>query len=126
MESLGAPVRVKEINPGPVVTQFGVEPLFLAGANGKETKVKVSRISALADDLALALEAKTLRIEAPIPGKGLMGIEVPNPQVSLVALRDVMDLGIILRGGFAAADVPGARRLRQCGRHRPDPPCPTC
>jgi len=91
LESLGAPVRVKEINPGPVVTQFGVEPLLLASANGKETKVKVSRISALADDLALALEAKTLRIEAPIPGKGLIGIEVPNPQVSLVALRDVMD-----------------------------------
>ena len=78
LESLGAPVRVKEINPGPVVTQFGVEPLLLAGANGKETKVKVSRISALADDLALALEAKTLRVEAPIPGKGLVGIEVPN------------------------------------------------
>jgi S-DNA-T family DNA segregation ATPase FtsK/SpoIIIE len=91
LESLGAPVRVKEINSGPVVTQFGVEPLVTTGTNGKETKVKVSRISALADDLALALEARTLRVEAPIPGKGLVGIEVPNPEVSLVALRDVME-----------------------------------
>lgn len=91
LESLGAPVRVKEINRGPVVTQFGLEPLVIANANGKETKVKVSRIAALADDLALALEAKTLRVEAPIPGKGLVGIEVPNPEVSLVALRDVME-----------------------------------
>jgi S-DNA-T family DNA segregation ATPase FtsK/SpoIIIE len=91
LESLGAPVRVKEINRGPVVTQFGLEPLTTTNANGKETKVKVSRIAALADDLALALEAKTLRVEAPIPGKGLVGIEVPNPQVSLVALRDVME-----------------------------------
>ncbi len=91
LESLGAPVRVREINRGPVVTQFGLEPLVTANANGKETKVKVSRIAALADDLALALEAKTLRVEAPIPGKGLVGIEVPNPEVSLVALRDVME-----------------------------------
>jgi len=59
--------------------------------NGKETKVKVNRIAALADDVALALEARTLRIEAPIPGKGLVGIEVPNPEISLVALRDVME-----------------------------------
>lgn len=91
LESLGAPVRVREINRGPVVTQFGVEPLVVTNGNGKETKVKVSRIAALADDLALALEARTLRVEAPIPGKGLVGIEVPNPEISLVALRDVME-----------------------------------
>ena len=91
LESLNAPVRVREINRGPVVTQFGVEPLVVTDGNGKETKVKISRIAALADDLALALEAKTLRVEAPIPGKGLVGIEVPNPEISLVALRDVME-----------------------------------
>ncbi|NLE43741.1 MAG: DNA translocase FtsK [Chloroflexi bacterium] len=91
LESLGAPVRVVEINRGPVVTQFGVEPLVVKNQNGRETKVKVSRINNLSHDLALALEARTLRIEAPIPGKGLVGIEVPNPQVSLVALRDVME-----------------------------------
>jgi len=91
LASLGAPVRVKEINRGPVVTQFGIEPLVVTNSNGKETKVKVRRIAALADDVALALEAKTLRVEAPIPGKGLVGIEVPNPEISLVALRDVME-----------------------------------
>jgi S-DNA-T family DNA segregation ATPase FtsK/SpoIIIE len=91
LDSLGAPVRVREINRGPVVTQFGVEPLTVSGSNGKETKVKVSRITALANDVALALEARTLRIEAPVPGKGLVGLEVPNPEVSLVALRDVME-----------------------------------
>jgi len=91
LASLGAPVRVKEINRGPVVTQFGIEPLVVTNSNGKETKVKVRRIAALADDVALALEAKTLRVEAPIPGKSLVGIEVPNPEISLVALRDVME-----------------------------------
>ncbi len=91
LASLGAPSKVMEINQGPVVTQFGVEPLFLPARNGKTTKVKVSKISALADDLALALSAQRLRIEAPIPGKGLVGIEVPNIEPSVVALRDVME-----------------------------------
>jgi len=88
---LGAPVEVMETNRGPVVTQFGVRPLWVEGNGGKKTRVKVSQITAMANDLALALEAKTLRVEAPIPGKGLIGIEVPNPEISLVALRDVME-----------------------------------
>jgi S-DNA-T family DNA segregation ATPase FtsK/SpoIIIE len=96
---------VVETNPGPVVTQFGIEPLMTDEGNGKETKVKISRIKGLAGDLALALEAKTLRVEAPIPGKGLVGIEVPNPQFSLVALRDVME-----SDEFAEVDS----RLRLC------------
>ncbi len=100
LRDLGAPVRVQETNPGPVVTQFAIEPLVTV-SNGKEIKVKVSRIRGLADDLALALEARTLRVEAPIPGKGLIGIEVPNPQVSLVALRDVIE-----SEAFAALDSP--------------------
>jgi S-DNA-T family DNA segregation ATPase FtsK/SpoIIIE len=105
LESLGAPVRVREINPGPVVTQYGIEPLLVTNSNGKEARVKVSRIKALADDLALALEAKTLRVEAPIPGKGLVGIEVPNPEISLVALREVME-----SEAFTEVDSP----LRLC------------
>ncbi|MBN1179318.1 MAG: DNA translocase FtsK 4TM domain-containing protein [Anaerolineae bacterium] len=91
LESLGAPVAVKEINTGPVVTQFGVEPLLTDSNRGQQLRVKVSKISSLADDLALALSAKTLRIQAPIPKKGLVGIEVPNQQISLVALRDVVE-----------------------------------
>ena len=53
LESFGVPARVVEVNQGPVITQFGVEPGFVTGRGGKQTKVKVSRISGLADDLAL-------------------------------------------------------------------------
>ena len=91
LASLGAPVKVKEINRGPVVTQFGVEPLFVANSRGKETRVKVAKIASLADDLALALSARSIRIQAPVPNKGLVGIEVPNEEVSLVALRDIIE-----------------------------------
>ncbi len=90
LESFGAPVSVSEINQGPVVTQFGMEPLFTE-SRGRKTKVKVSKIANLADDLALALSARSVRIQAPIPGKGLVGIEVPNEEPAIVSLRDVMD-----------------------------------
>ena len=91
LESLGAPVRVREINQGPVVTQFGTEPLFITARTGRTTKVKVSKITSLADDLALALSARSIRIQAPIPGKGLVGIEVPNEEPAVVSLRDIME-----------------------------------
>ncbi|MEK7324978.1 MAG: DNA translocase FtsK, partial [Chloroflexota bacterium] len=58
---------------------------------GKKQKVKVGKIASLADDLALALAAPSIRIEAPVPGKGYVGIEVPNVESTLVALRDVME-----------------------------------
>lgn len=89
--SFGAPARVVEVNRGPTITQFGVEPDFVKGRGGRRVKVKVSKISSLADDLALALAAPSIRIEAPVPGKGFVGIEVPNPELTLVALRDVME-----------------------------------
>ncbi|HRQ41340.1 MAG TPA: DNA translocase FtsK 4TM domain-containing protein [Chloroflexota bacterium] len=91
LESFGAPATVVEINQGPTVTQFGVEPSFLEMRNGKRTKVKVGKIAGLADDLALALHAAAIRIQAPVPGKGYVGIEVPNPAKALVSLRDVME-----------------------------------
>lgn len=91
LSSFGAPARVVEVNHGPVITQFGVEPDYVDGRGGKRIKVKVSKISSLADDLALALSAPTIRIEAPVPGKGYVGIEVPNAEPSLVGLRDVID-----------------------------------
>lgn len=74
--------RVIGRTTGPVVTQFEVEP-----ASG----VKVGRIAALADDLALALRAPALRIVAPIPGKGAVGVEVPNPEPRVVALRSILE-----------------------------------
>lgn len=91
LEAFGAPARVVEINRGPTITQFGLEPAFLEGRGGRRTKVKVSKITALVDDLALALAARSVRIQAPVPGKGYLGVEVPNAEVSMVALRDVME-----------------------------------
>jgi len=89
--AFGAPARVVEINRGPTITQFGVEPDYTEGRGGRRTKVKVSKITALADDLALALSAPSIRIQAPVPGKGFVGIEVPNAEIQVVALRDVME-----------------------------------
>ena len=91
LESFGAPAKVVEINQGPTVTQFGVEPQFIEQRSGKRTKVKVGKISSLADDLALALAAHSVRIQAPVPGRGYVGLEVPNSQKALVSLRDVME-----------------------------------
>lgn len=91
LDSFGAPATVVEINQGPTITQFGVEPNFLEMRNGKRQKVKVGKIAGLADDLALVLAARSIRIQAPVPGKGYVGIEVPNPAKAVVSLRDVME-----------------------------------
>jgi S-DNA-T family DNA segregation ATPase FtsK/SpoIIIE len=69
-------------NAGPVVTQYEVQPA---------PHIKVSRIEALADDLAMALAARTLRIEAPIPGKAAVGIEIPNQDFNVVTLRGILE-----------------------------------
>jgi len=91
----GVPAKVLEVNQGPTITQFGVEPGFVEqkGVDGKvhRVKVKVSRISALQHDLELALAAAPIRIEAPVPGKSIVGIEVPNSQIATVSLRGVME-----------------------------------
>ncbi|MDX1613077.1 MAG: DNA translocase FtsK [Candidatus Promineifilaceae bacterium] len=91
LESFGAPASVVEINQGPTITQYGVEPSFIEQRSGKRTKVKVGKIAGLADDLTLALAAQSIRIQAPVPGKGYVGIEVPNPEKALVSLRDIME-----------------------------------
>ncbi len=74
--------EVREINPGPVITRYEFEP-----APG----IKVSRITALADDLALAMRAKRIRIVAPIPGKAAVGVELPNPEPQTVYLRHLLE-----------------------------------
>lgn len=95
LASFGVPAKVVEVNPGPTVTQFGVEPGFVERRDRQgriqKVKVKVNRISALAKDLSLALAAAPIRIEAPVPGRSIIGIEVPNTDVSLVSLRSVME-----------------------------------
>jgi S-DNA-T family DNA segregation ATPase FtsK/SpoIIIE len=73
---------VVEVNQGPAITQFGVEP---------GVGVKVNRIMSLANDLALRLAAAPLRLEAPVPGKQVVGIEVPNGSVSVVGVRDLLE-----------------------------------
>jgi DNA segregation ATPase FtsK/SpoIIIE-like protein len=80
--SFNIPARVVAWNAGPVVTQYEVEPA---------PEIKVSRIEALADDLAMALAARTIRIEAPIPGKSVVGIEIPNKDFNIVALRRILE-----------------------------------
>ena len=95
LASFGVPARVVEVNQGPAVTQFGIEPGFLeqkqSSGHTKRSKVKVSKISALANDLALALAASPVRIEAPVPGRSMVGVEVPNMETSMVTLRSVME-----------------------------------
>jgi S-DNA-T family DNA segregation ATPase FtsK/SpoIIIE len=127
--AFGAPAKVVEIHRGPTITQFGVEPEFVEGRPGKRTKVKVSKIAALADDLALALAAPSIRIEAPVPGKGYVGIEVPNVETSLVALRAGMEspafqrltsrlrlaLGMNVSGHAIAADLAAMPHLLIAG-----------
>jgi S-DNA-T family DNA segregation ATPase FtsK/SpoIIIE len=81
LEGFGIPVDMSEINIGPKVTRYTLKP-----AEG----VKISRITALNQDLALALAAHPIRIEAPIPGKSLVGIEVPNKAAALVRLGSLM------------------------------------
>ncbi|PTM58934.1 FtsK/SpoIIIE family DNA translocase [Desmospora activa] len=82
LASFGVKARVTQIHRGPAVTRYEVQP---------DIGVKVSRIVNLSDDIALSLAAKDIRIEAPIPGKAAVGIEVPNPEISIVGLRDVLE-----------------------------------
>ena len=96
LASFGAPSQVVEISRGPTITQFGVEPLFVE-TRGSRTRVRVSKIASLADDLALALAAPRIRIQAPVPGHGYVGIEVPNDEMALVALRDILESEIFQR-----------------------------
>jgi S-DNA-T family DNA segregation ATPase FtsK/SpoIIIE len=97
LASFGAPAQVVEINRGPAITQFGVEPLFVESRNGR-TRVRVSKIVSLSDDLALALAAPRIRIQAPVPGRSYLGIEVPNDEMALVTLRDLLEAEGYIRG----------------------------
>ncbi len=82
LDSFDIPAKIVGRNAGPVVTQYEVQPA---------PHIKVSRIEALADDLAMALQARTLRIEAPIPGKAAVGIEIPNQEFDVVTLRGILE-----------------------------------
>jgi S-DNA-T family DNA segregation ATPase FtsK/SpoIIIE len=116
LASFGVDARVVQVNEGPTITQFGLEPGWevktrqvperdasgrpVLGRDGKpkthteevsRTRVRVNHITTLANDLALALAAPSLRIESPVPGKPFVGIEVPNNTAALVTLRSVIE-----------------------------------
>lgn len=128
LRSFGAPASVVEINRGPTITQYGVEPDFVETRGGR-TRVRVGKIAALADDLALALAASRIRVQAPVPGKGYVGIEVPNEQIGRVAMRDVVEseafkrlrsplrfaLGQDVAGNAVAADLAAMPHLLIAG-----------
>jgi S-DNA-T family DNA segregation ATPase FtsK/SpoIIIE len=89
LSSFKVEAKVREINPGPAVTQFALEP-----GNG----VKVRRITELQSDLALALAAPSIRIEAPIPGFARVGLEIPNAQIATVGLRETLESPSFTKG----------------------------
>ncbi|GIV64464.1 MAG: DNA translocase FtsK [Bellilinea sp.] len=96
LASFGAPAHVVDISRGPTVTRFGVEPDFIETRSGR-TRVRVSKIASLADDLALALAAPRIRIQAPVPGRAYVGIEVPNTEISRVSMREVLESDVFKR-----------------------------
>jgi len=108
LASYGVEAKVVQVNVGPTVTQYGVEPGWVrkykevkekdkdgnVRAHLEEvskTRVKVERISSLANDLSLALAAPSIKIEAPVPGKAMVGIEVPNSIAGVVTLRSIIE-----------------------------------
>ncbi|MGA9531151.1 MAG: DNA translocase FtsK [Anaerolineales bacterium] len=95
LADFGIPAKVVDFRSGPAVTQYAVEPGYIeqTGVNGevRQAKIRVSQISGLANDLALALSAPRLRIEAPVPGRPYVGVEVPNREGSIVRLRPILE-----------------------------------
>ncbi|MGY0836172.1 DNA translocase FtsK [Aerococcus urinaeequi] len=117
-KSFNVDAKVTKANLGPAVTKYEIQPAI---------GVKVSKIVGLADDIALALAAKDIRIEAPIPGKSFIGIEVPNQDVSLVSFRDSFEhqlqsgkvlevpLGKDISGNIRSADLTKMPHLLVAG-----------
>ncbi|MBK8985412.1 MAG: DNA translocase FtsK 4TM domain-containing protein [Chloroflexi bacterium] len=111
------PAIVTEIRRGPAITQFGVQPGYVerTGPDGdpKQQKIRIGQIASLHRDLALALAVTRLRIEAPVPGRGVVGIEVPNAETSIVRLRSILESDAFAKiksplGVALGQDVSGA------------------
>ncbi|HEX7540839.1 MAG TPA: DNA translocase FtsK [Anaerolineales bacterium] len=102
LSEFGIPAKVVGFSIGPTVTQFAVQPGFIKKGtedDAQQMKVRVAQIASLQKDLALSLSAERLRIEAPVPGRGYVGIEVPNPRSSLVRLRPLLETESFYKGG---------------------------
>jgi S-DNA-T family DNA segregation ATPase FtsK/SpoIIIE len=113
LAEFGIPARVVGFRMGPTVTQFAVEPGFMEKTGGNaesdaaKQKVRVAQISALNRDLALALSAERLRIEAPVPGRPYVGIEVPNARSTVVRLRPILETEAFYKVGSQLAIAMG-------------------
>jgi len=113
LSEFGIPATVIGYRVGPTVTQFAVQPGFIkkSGASddddAQQMKVRVAQIANLQKDLALALSAERLRIEAPVPGKPYVGIEVPNSHSSVVRMRSILESDVFHRTGAPLAIALG-------------------
>jgi S-DNA-T family DNA segregation ATPase FtsK/SpoIIIE len=110
LADFGIPAKVVGFRIGPTVTQFAVEPGFLKNGTEEEAvkqKVRVAQIASLRRDLALALSAERLRIEAPVPGQPYVGIEVPNVRTFVVRLRPILETEAFYKVGSPLAIALG-------------------
>jgi S-DNA-T family DNA segregation ATPase FtsK/SpoIIIE len=106
LSEFGIPAKVVGFRIGPTVTQFAVQPGFIRKGNeedAQQMKVRVAQIASLQKDLALALSAERLRIEAPVPGRAYVGIEVPNARSALVRLRPILETDAFYKVGSPLA-----------------------
>jgi S-DNA-T family DNA segregation ATPase FtsK/SpoIIIE len=102
LSEFGIPAKVVGFRIGPTVTQFAIQPGFIKKGTEVDTqqmKVRVAQIASLQKDLALSLSAERLRIEAPVPGRGYVGIEVPNPRSAVVRLRPLLETEAFYKNG---------------------------
>jgi S-DNA-T family DNA segregation ATPase FtsK/SpoIIIE len=112
LAEFGIPAKVIGYRVGPTVTQFAVEPGFVEKGGSEEEqdhriKVRVAQIAGLRRDLALALSAERLRIEAPVPGRPFVGVEVPNMRTSMVRLRPILETETFYKIGSPLAIALG-------------------
>ena len=115
LAALGAPVQVVKISQGPTITQFGVKPLFIDARSGR-MRVHINKILSLTDDLTLALSAKNIHIQAPMPEDDIISIEIPNQERTLVVLKDILDSDEFQRNRTSLSialgkDITGLLRL---------------
>jgi S-DNA-T family DNA segregation ATPase FtsK/SpoIIIE len=106
LDEFGIPAKVVGFRIGPTVTQFAVQPGFIKKGveeDAQQMKVRVAQIASLQKDLALALSAERLRIEAPVPGRSFLGIEVPNSRSSVVRLRPLLETEAFYKVGAPLA-----------------------
>jgi len=112
LAEFGVEAEVKNVNIGPIITQYEIEP---------SPGVKVNKFHTLADDLALAIKAKSIRVQAPIPGRGLVGIEIPNVKRDTIYLKEILQSEEMQKMGSKLAiglgkDISGKPMVADLGK----------